>query len=55
MSDWHEVNKHQKYFETELSKNQSKFHNWFCLKMISLCKTFKQWKADEQINRRDWD
>ena len=55
MSEWHEANKHQIYFEKQLSKDKSRFHNWYCQKMIWLCKTLKRWIAEEQTDRRNWD
>lgn len=55
MSDWHEANKYQQYFEVQLAKNKSRLYNWYCRKMIQLCKMMKRWIAEEQIDRREWD
>lgn len=55
MSEWHEANKYQMYFEEQLRKHPRGFLAWYAQKMIWLCKLLKQWIADEQTDRREWD
>jgi len=52
VSEWHEINEVQSYFEKQ-SINKQGFKLWYCKKMIAMCKKFKQWIADDHNSRED--
>lgn len=55
MSDWHELNKGQHYAEEKLRTETNPLARWLLKCLVSVSKTGKQWIAEEQEDRRNWD